>query len=331
MKNRRKLIVMLGVIVAAPLMARAQPQTKRFRIGILATDSFETRRPLVDVFIQAMREYGYVEGKNVSFDARYANGDAVRLSALATELVGQSPDVIVVPNGQSTQAAARATAQANRAIPIVFAGWATPLGSGLVATLARPGGNVTGVSNIAVELAAKQMELLKAVFPQTLRVAVFVDSSTSAAGSYLEQMEGAAKRLGVQTLPVELRSAEDIEQVMGTLRKWRADAIYVPANPINQNNRKPLVHVAEKMRLPAVYGNDAFVEIGGLMSYGSDDKLRWRQIATFVDKILRGTNPGEIPVELPTTFKFVVNIKTAKALGITIPQTILVRADMVIE
>jgi len=331
MKNRRKLIVMFGVIVAAPLMARAQPQTKPFRIGILATDSIQTRAPLVDVFIQAMREYGYVEGKNISFDARYADGDTVRLSALATELVGQNPDVIVVANGLSAHAAARATMQANRAIPIVFAGWATPLGSGLVATLARPGGNVTGVSNIAVELAAKQMELLKEVFPKTSRVAVFVDSTTLAAASYLEQVERAAKLLGVQTLPVELRNGDDTEQVLGAIRKWRADAIYVPSNPINQTNRKPLVQIAEKIRLPAVYGNDAFVEIGGLMSYGSDDKLRWRQIATFVDKILRGTKPGDIPVELPTTFKFVVNMNTAKALGITIPPTILVRADRVID
>jgi putative ABC transport system substrate-binding protein len=241
MKNRRKLIVMFGVIAAAPFMVRAQPQTKQFRIGVLATDSIQTRAPLVDIFIQAMREFGYVEGKNISFDARYANGDTARLSALATELVGQNPDVIVVPNGISAHAAARAATQANRAIPIVFAGWATPLGSGLVATLARPGGNVTGVSNIAVELAAKQMELLKEVFPKTSRVAVFVDSTTLAAASYLEQVERAAKLLGVQTLPVELRNGEDTEQVLGAIRKWRADAIYVPSNPINQTNRKPLV------------------------------------------------------------------------------------------
>ena len=181
MKNRRKLIVMFGVIAAAPLMARAQPQTKLFRIGILATDSFQTRAPLVDVFIQAMREYGYVEGKNISFDARYANGDTVRLSALATELAGQNPDVIVVPNGISAHAAARATTRQTVLFLLCL-----PAGPPLSARVSWrrspvPAEMSLGVSNIAVELAAKQMELLKEVFPKTSRVAVFVDSTTSAA------------------------------------------------------------------------------------------------------------------------------------------------------
>ncbi len=312
-------------------LGRAQPQARVYRIGILASDSLETRGPLVEIFIRAMREYGYVQGKNIVFEPRYANGDIARLSELANELVGRNLDVIVVPNSVAVLAVARAAEQAKRAVPIVAAAWGNPLASGLVASLARPGGNVTGLSNIATELAGKQLQLLKEAIPKISRIAVFVDSTSKTAAATADEVERAAKALGMQVLSVELRSGGDVEQVEGAMRKWRADAMFVLNNPINFNSRKLLVQIAEKNRLPAIYGTDSYTDAGGLISYGSDDKFRWRQSATFVDKILKGTKPGDIPVELPTKFELVINMKTAKALGITIPQSLLVRADRVIE
>jgi putative ABC transport system substrate-binding protein len=331
--SRRSLMLGAGacLALAGAGIARAQPQTRVFRIGILAPDSVETRAPLVEIFIRAMRDLSYVEGRNVVYEARYASGDTARLSALATELAAQNLDVIVVPNGLATQAAARAAEQSKRPVPIVFAGWATPVGSGLVASLARPGGNATGLTNVTVELVGKQLQLLKDVFPKIARIAVFGDSTTKTGPVYLSEVEGAAKVLGMETLSVEVRGGDDVERNVALLRKWRADSIFVGNNPTNFNSRKLLVQIAQITRLPAIYGNDVYPEIGGLISYGSDDKMRWRQIATFVDKILKGARPGDLPIETPTKFDLVINLKTARALGVTIPQLVLVQADKVIE
>jgi putative ABC transport system substrate-binding protein len=332
MNNRRKLVIVLGVgALTAPFVSIAQQKARVYRIGILALESLESRGPQVEILSRAMRDYGYVEGKNLIFEARYANGDTSRLSALAAELVDQNPDIIVAPNGVAVQAAARAAAQAKRAIPIVFTAWATPVGSGLVASLARPGGNVTGMTNITVELAGKQLQLLKEALPTMSRVAVFVDSTTAAAAAYWAEVERASKVLGLQTLSLEVRGSDDVERNVSLLRKWRADAMFFENNPINFNNRKLLVQIAEETRLPAIYGHDAFTDIGGLMSYGSDYKLPWRKAALFADKILKGAKPGDLPIERPTTFDLVINLKTAKALGINIPQPVLVQATKVIE
>jgi putative ABC transport system substrate-binding protein len=317
--------------LGAPLFTFAQSQGRVHRIGILAPDSLESRRPLIDIFIRAMREFGYIEGKNIIFEPRYAGGDVARLSALGAELAALNPDVIVTPNGIATLAAARAAETAKREIPIVFAGWANPAGTRLVATLARPGGHVTGLSNVTVEVAGKLLHLLKDAYPRISRVAVFIDSTTSAAAAYAEEVERATQALGMQALSVELRNGGDVEQVVAAMHKWRADSMLVLNAPINFNNRKLVVQIAEKMRLPAVYGNDVFPIIGGLMSYGSDDKLRWTQIATYVDKILKGARAGDLPIELPTKFDFVINLKTARALGMAIPPSILARANRLIE
>jgi len=332
MSKRRKLVIALSAgALAAPFAAIAQQQPRIFRVGILATDSLETRRPTVEILIRTMHELGYVEGKNIVFEARYANGDTARLSALATELAGLNLDVIVVPNGLATQAAARATEQAKRTIPIVFAGWAAPVGSGLVASLARPGGHVTGMTNITVELTGKQLQLLKEAFPKISQVAVFVDSTTSAAAAYWGEVERAAKALGLQTLSLEMRGVDDMERSVASLRNWRADSMLVLNTPINQNNRRLLVQIAERTRLPAMYGNDQYSNIGGLISYGSDDKVRWQKSATFVDKILKGAKPADLPIEQPTTFELVINLKTAKALGLSLPNSIMLQANKVIE
>ena len=328
MNTRRQLLIALGAgALAAPLSSFAQPQARVYRIGILTPDTVESRRALVEVFMRAMRELGYIEGKNVTYEPRYANGDLARLSVLATELAGQSFDVIVVSNSLAAEAAAKAT----RTIPIVFNSVADPIASGLAASLARPGGNVTGISNITIELAGKQLQLLKETFPKISRVAVFVDSTTSMAAAYFGEAERAAKALGVQVLSAEVRSGDDVEKNVVALRKWRADSIFVLNTPTNFNNRKLLVQIAEKTRLPAIYGTDSCAESGGLISYGSNDKTRFQQAARFVDKILKGAKPADLPIEQPTKFELVVNLKTAKALGITIPQAVLVRADRVIE
>jgi ABC-type uncharacterized transport system substrate-binding protein len=328
MRTRREFLIALGAgALAAPLLSLAQPQARVYRLAILTPDTLESRAPLVEVFKQAMRELGYIEGKNVTYEPRYANGDVARLSALAAELAGQSFDVIVVTNSLAAEAAAKAT----RTIPIVFTAVADPIASGLAVSLARPGGNVTGVSNIIIELAGKQLQILKETFPTISRVAIFIDSTTSVAAAYFGEAERAAKALGVQVLPTEVRSGDDVEKTIVALRKWRADSMWILSTPTNVNNRKLLIRIAEKTRLPAIYGTNSYAESGGLMSYGSNDETRFQQAARFVAKILKGAKPADLPIEQPTKFELVINMKTARALRMTIPQSVLVRADRVIE
>jgi putative ABC transport system substrate-binding protein len=254
-----------------------------------------------------------------------------RLSALATELAGHNLDVIVVPNGLAVEAVERAAEQAKQPVPIVTAAWGNPIGTGRVASLARPGGHVTGLTNITIELEGKQLQLLKRAFPKISRVAVFIDSNTRARAEREGQRERTIKELGMEALSVEVSASDDVDRSVALLRKWGADSIFVENAPSTFNNRKLLVRIAEIAHLPAVYGNDVYTDIGGLMSYGSDDKWRWRRAATFVDKILKGARPGDLPIERPSQFNLVVNLKTAKALGVTIPQSLLVQADRVIE
>jgi len=328
MNTRRKLVIALGVgALSAPLGSFSQQQNKVWRVGILTPDSLESRRPLVEVFMRAMHELGYADGKNVAYEPRYANGDPARLSALAAELAGQGFDVIVVSNSLAAVAAAKAT----RRIPIVFTSVADPISSGVASSLARPGGNVTGLTNITIELTGKQLQLLKDAFPKISRVAIFVDSAVSVATAYSEEAKRVAKALGMQALPTEVRSSEDVEKNIALLGNWRADSMFVLNNPTNFNNRKLLIKIAEETRLPAIYGSDAYAEPGGLMSYGSSEKARWQQAARFVDRILKGAKPADLPIEQPTVFELVVNLKTAKALGIIVPQSILLRADRVIK
>jgi putative tryptophan/tyrosine transport system substrate-binding protein len=279
MSKRRTLIVALGTgVFLAPVTSLPQQQKKVYRIGILASDSLETRGPSVEIFIRAMRELGYVEGRNILYEARYAGGDFARLDALGAELAGQNLDVIVVPNGRSVEAAARAADLAKRPVPVVFSSWAEPLRSGRVASLARPGGNVTGVTNVTLELAGKQLQLLKDAVPKISRIAAFVDLTLSR--NYFDEVERAGKALGMQTLLVDVRSRDDVEPNVAVLRKWGADSIFVANNPTNFNNRKLLVQifragfashprlgrafrVAQMTRLPAVYGNDVYAETVG--------------------------------------------------------------------
>ena len=206
-----------------------------------------------------------------------------------------------------------------------------PVGSGLVASLAHPGGSATGLTNITIELEGKQLQLLKQAVPRSSRLAVFIDSDARTRDARFEERERIAEALGMQTLSLELRGGDDVDRNVASLRKWGADSIFVENAPSTFNNRKLLVHIARITQLPAMNGNDVYADIGGLMSYGSDDKWRWSRAATFVDKILKGARPGDLPIERPTQFNLVINLKTANALGVAIPQSILLQADRVIE
>jgi putative ABC transport system substrate-binding protein len=328
MNPRRKLVVALGVgALSAPFGSFSQQQSKVWRIGILTPDTLESRGPFVEVFKSAMRELEYVDGKNVVYEPRYANGDPTRLSAQAGELARQGFDVIVVSNSLAAEAAAKAT----RTIPVVFTSVADPIASGVAVSLARPGRNVTGVTNITIELAAKQLQLLKEAFPSISRVAIFIDTAVSVAIPYSEEAKRVAKALGMQAFSAEVRNREDVEKNVKLLSDWRADSMFVLNNPTNFNNRKLLIQIAGEVRLPAIYGTDSYTESGGLMSYGSNDKARWQQAARFVDRILRGAKPADLPIEQPTAFELVINLGTARALDVTIPQSVLLRASRVID
>ena len=327
MMKRRKLLIALGAgALAASLASFAQQQQKVYRVGILGTGTAASFSSYYEAFSQGLGELGYVEGKNISIERRFADGNPDRLPALAAELVQQKVDVIFASNTSSVQAARQVTGT----IPIVFAVVGNPIGAGFVASLARPGGNITGASGIQWELSAKRLQILKEAFPNVSRVAVVVSSEPVVATQFAE-VQRAAKILGMEVMSIEVRRRDDFEQGFTLLRKWRADSIYVAESPTNAFNSKLLAEFAAKIRLPAAYASKQYVEAGGLMSYGANYEALYRRAATYVDKILKGAKPADLPVELPTKFELVINMKTAKALGIKIPDAIRLRADEVIE
>jgi putative ABC transport system substrate-binding protein len=326
MNNRRGLLVALGAgVLASPIILLAQQRDKVYRIGVLRSDTPAAAKPQMDAFMQGLRELGYVENKNVVFERRYAEGMFDRLPAMAAELVQQKVDLIFVNNTPPALAAKQATAT----IPIVFAAVGSPIENGVVASLARPGGNITGTTNIATILTGKRLQILREVFPKTSRIAVL--NSKTVSPFQFEEVQRAAKVIGLDVLPIELRRREEFEQQIALMRKGRADALYPLDNPINGQLRSLLAEFASQYRLPVIFGSIQYVDAGGLMSYGADLNGNFYRAATYVDKILKGTKPADLPVEQPTKFELAINMKTAKALGITIPQSILVRADRVIE
>jgi putative ABC transport system substrate-binding protein len=276
-----------------------------------------------------MKELGYIEGKNIAAEYRFADGALERLPQFAAELARLNVNVIVGPSSGAI-AARKVTAT----IPIVLT-YGDPLASGLIASLARPGGNVTGLSGLASELGGKQLEVLKEAFPTITRVAVLWWNAIKPLGFgnalLLENMKPAARALRVTLQPLELRGLDDFDGAFSAIRKERTNAIIVLRNPLTATHRARFVDFAAQNRLPAMYGDGEFVESGGLMSYGVNIADLWGRAATYVDKILKGAKPADLPVEQPTKFELLINMKTAKALGITIPQSILVRADRVIE
>ena len=324
MNNRRKLVMALGAgALTAPFASWAQ-QGKVWRVGILFASSKSSLN--LQAFLQELQRLGYIEGQNVSIVSRFAEGNFERLPALAVELVAQNVDIVFAGSTVVVQAAQRATAS----IPIVFAVAADPVSSGFVSSLARPGGNITGMSNLSRELSAKRVQILKEMAPKASRVAVLTSDDAPVAHQ-LAEIQDVAKQLGVNVLPTKLLSRDDLGNAHKLLRNWRADAIVVIDSSTNYFNRKLLVEFAAQARLPAIYAASQYVDAGALISYGANLEDLYRRAAQYVDKILKGAKPADLPVEEPTKFDMVVNMKTAKALGIKIPQSILVQATKVIE
>jgi putative ABC transport system substrate-binding protein len=319
--ERRAVIVGGVATLVAPNAAGAQQADKVARIGVLAV-SAAAFSPRIEAFRRGLREHGYVEGKNIVFAYRYAEGKLDRLPDLAVELVALKVDVIVTASPPSVRAAKRATST----IPIVFAAVGDPVATGLVKSLARPGGNVTGLSILGPELDGKRLELLKEAVTKTSRVAVLFGPE-----SPRKELEIAAQALGIQLVLLPVRELGDFEPAFETARKESVHALLTSPSPLLNTVRERIVELAAKNRLPAMYGSSEFVEAGGLMSYAPSYVYLFRRAAIYVDKILRGAKPADLPVEQATKFELVINLKTAKALGLTIPPSLLARADQVIE
>jgi len=328
--DRRAFISMVGgSILVAPLAGEAQQAAKIPRIGYLEPNLAGSRH-LQEAFSQGLRALGYVEGRNVIIEYRDAEGRPERLPALAAELVALKVEVIMAGPGT---AAALAAKQATPTVPVVFTGVGDPVTDGLVKSLAWPGGNATGLSLLGPDLVGKLLELLKQAVPGVSRVALLLkpDATPDRMKLFLKEADVAAQALGVELQVVEARGPADFERAFSDISKARAGALAVLATPVFSSARQRLVNLAEKNRLPTVFAFREYVEAGGFMSYGPDLADLFRRAATYVDKILKGAKPADLPVEQPTKFELVINLKTATALGLTIPQTLLLRADQVIE
>jgi putative tryptophan/tyrosine transport system substrate-binding protein len=324
--RRRDFITLLGGAAAAwPLSARAQQSGKPLTIGFMgATPSMESQR--VAAFVQRLRELGWVDGRNLAIEYRWAEGRPERVSEIAAEFVRNKVDVIVTVATPPTLAAKQATA----VIPIVFAAVSDPVGTGLVASLARPGGNVTGLANQMSDTVGKKLEILREVVPDLRRLAIMTNVGNPASVLEMGEAQAAARKLGLEVTTSEIRRAKDIAPAFKALRE-RADALYLCPDPLMNTNRTGINILAVGARLPTVYGLREYVEAGGLMSYGPNLPDQFRRVADIVDKLLRGAKPGDIPVEQPTRFDLVINLTTANALGLEIPAALLARANEVIE
>src|SRR5262245_22180290 len=322
--------IALGLVVA-PLAAEAQPATKIVRLGLLELDRAAEEPRSREAFFQGLRDLGYAEGRNLVIEYRDAEGRVDRFPALATELVALKVDVIVTAGGTlAAQAAKRATTT----LPIVFTAVGDPVAEGLVTSLARPGGNLTGLSAVFSELVSKWLELLKQAVPGVSRVAILLKPDAlpeRAKANRLNAVDAAARALRVRLQVVEARGPEEFDRAFSDMAQARAEALVVWATPVFNLERRRLVDLAAKNRLPAVYSFRTYVNAGGLMSYGPDRSDMFRRAATYVDKILKGAKPGDLPVEQPTKFELVINLKAATALGLTIPPSLLQRADEVIR
>jgi len=314
------------VLTTAP-PADAQQPKKVPRIGFLGSASPSTISTRIEAFRQGLRELGYVEGKNIVIEYRWAEGKIERLPDLAIELVRLQLEVIVTAGPSST----RPVKEATSTIPIVMAFDNDPVGSGFVTSLARPGGNITGLSTLAPEISGKQLALLKEIVPRLSRVAVLGNSTNPGNAQSLKETELAAGALKVQLQYLDVQDHKDIETTFQAAIKGRAEAVLVLQNPVLTSHRKQLVDLTVKGRFPAIYDRGEFVEEGGLMTYAVSSTDLFRRAATYVDKILKGAKPVDLPVEQPTKFEFIVNLKAAKQIGLTIPPNVLARADRVIR
>jgi putative ABC transport system substrate-binding protein len=325
--NKRVFYLALGaMLLALSVPVEAQQTTKIPRIGYLGGGSLSS--PRIDAVRQGLRELGYVEGKNIVIEWRHHEGKVDRLPALAAELVRLKVDIILTVGAP----AARAAKEATVTIPIVMMQVGDPVGSGFVASLARPGGNITGLSTLAPELSGKRLELLKEIVPRLSRVAVFGTSTSPDNAQSLREVELAAKAFGVKLQYLDVLDPKDIETAFRAAVKGRAEAVLMMvAGAVASAHRTEIAELAVKSRLPVIYSGRPFVEAGGLMAYGVNLNDLDRRAATYVDKILKGRKPADLPVEQPTKFELIINLKAAKQIGLTIPPNVLVRADKVIK
>jgi putative tryptophan/tyrosine transport system substrate-binding protein len=327
--KRRNFIALLGGAAAWPLAARAQ-QPKVPTIGFLGAASPSVWTQWIAAFAQRLRELGWIEGRTVAIDYRWAEGRNERFAEIAAEFVRLKVDVIVTAGTLPALAAKKVTA----VIPIVFATASDPVGTGIVAGLARPGGNVTGLSNQGADIAGKRLELLREVVPNLRRLAMLVNVGNPVVVPELGEVQAAARTVGLEVITLEIRRGEDIAPAFEALFEalnGRADALYVVVDPLVNTHRIRINTLALAARLPTMYGIREYIEAGGLMSYGPNLPDSFRRAADYVDKILRGTKPADIPIEQPTKFELVINLTTAKALGLNVPPTLLALADEVIE
>ena len=328
MNRRVFLSTLTGGLFAAPLAADAQPTGKVYRIGFILTAAANETGHLLKALNEGLRELGYVEGRNVVFERRYAEGRQERLPALAAELVRLNVDIFVTGSNPVIAAVKQATAT----IPVVMAVSRDPVGSGFIASLARPGGNITGLANDpAPEIGGKNLQLLKEAAPRVSRVAFLWNPVPLGAGTYKNAVESTARNLGVTFQSVEVRGRDEFEGAFAAMARERANGVVVASDPVLFGPRSQVVLLAGKNRLPAVYPQREFADAGGLISYGTNLADQFRRAAIYVDKIFKGAKPGDLAVEQATKFELVINLKTAKALGLTIPPSLLARADQVIE
>jgi putative ABC transport system substrate-binding protein len=323
--KRRKFIGLIGSAAAWPIVARAQQPGKLPIIGFLGASTSSAWRPWVSAFESRLRELGWTDGRTIAIEYRWAKGRSETYAEIAREFARQKVDVIVTVGG-----AVPSTKQVTSVIPIVFAVASDPVGGGLVASLARPGGNVTGLSVQSDELVGKQVELLREVVPKMGHLAILTNVGYVAAILQRDKVQAAARALSLETTTLDTRRAEDIATAFKALN-GRADALFVCNEPLANANQVHINSLALAARLPTMSGVKDFAETGGLLSYGPEFLALWRRAAEYVDKILRGMKPANMPVEQPTKFEFVINVKTANALGLTIPPSMLLRADTVIE
>jgi putative ABC transport system substrate-binding protein len=322
--SRLRLLLVLGLLV--PWSASAQPPGKVPRIGILDVGSLAGRAPLWEAFRQAMGELGYVEGRTVLFEARGADGKPERLAAFAAELVRLKVDAIVTAGTSAVPAARRATTT----IPIIMA-TGNPLELGHVASLARPGGNVTGVTTLNIELSAKRFQLARGLVPEASRFAILGDAGSQATSGQIRETEAAARAIGVRLHTVSVRGPAELDGAFSTIARERPAVLLVVPSPMLFDERRRLGQLGMTHRLPTAHGPREFAEAGGLIAYGVKLTDLFRRAAVYVDKILKGAKPADLPIEQPTNFELTVNLRTAKAIGFTVPQSLLQRADQVIE
>ena len=327
MRKILRLFLIMTILIPCVAMAAGQETTRISRIGLL-TGSPSASGPALEMFREGLRDLGWIEGKNVTIEYRYGEGSNRRVPQLAAELVALKVDVIVVGGATPALAAKKMTA----AIPIVMTYAGDPVGTGLVTSLARPGGNITGLSSLSDELSTKRLELLKEIVPKLLRVAVLWNPEASSSARSWEIIQPAAKELGLQLHSIQVRSPEELDKAFADVAKAGAGALAImPGSPFGATNAKQVSELVAKSRLPSISNETVFVESGGLAVYAEDRSYNYRRAATYVDKILKGAKPGDLPIEQPTKFELIINLKTAKQIGVTIPPNVLARADKVIR